>query len=176
MLAAACLFLTSCSFRMTSPGSFPDAVRIHEVVPYRQEARLCGPYALASVLDYLGVTADPEEIAGRIYSPGAGGTLTLDLYLEAVRRGVDARQISGTVAGLHHEVENEAPVILLLKYPGTGGTPGHYVVVTGSSRDPSGFFLLWGDGRLSWMEERRLEAFWSGSGFWALTFDGRGRS
>ena len=139
----------ACSLRLTSPGSFPKASRIHEVVPYKQEPRLCGPYALAAVMNYMGVEADPEEMAARIFSTGARGTLTLDLFLESLRRGVEARQIRGTLEELHLQMEKGLPAIVLLRYPGTGGTPGHYVVVTGHSRDPGGFFLIWGDGRLS---------------------------
>ena len=162
--------LEACSVRLTSPGSFPEASRVHDVAPYKQEPHLCGPYALAAVLNFLGVETNPAEMAGRVFSPGAGGTLTMDLFLESRRRGVDARQIKGTPEGLHREMEKGPPAIILLRYPGTGGTLGHFVVVTGHSTDPAGFFLLWGDGRLSWMDEGRFEGFWSGSGFWALYF------
>ena len=160
----------ACSVSLSYPGSFTEASRVQDVVPYKQEPHLCGPYALAAVLNFLGVEADPVEMAGRIFSTGARGTLTLDLYLESLRRGAEAEQIRGTLKELHLEMEKGPPAIVLLRYPGTSGTPGHYVVVTGHSRDPGGFFLLWGDGRLSWMEEERFKAFWSRSDFWALTF------
>ncbi len=41
-----------------------------------------------------------------------------------------------------------------------------------SSSNQSGFFLLWGDGHLSWMNEQRFEGLWSGSEKWMLVFDG----
>jgi hypothetical protein len=170
-LLSGLLLLVACGVRLTVPEDFPKASKVYDVVPYKQEPRLCGPYALAAVLDFLGVESDPEEMAERIYSPGAGGTLTMDLVLESGRRGVEAKQVKGTLESLHQELENGLPAIALLRYPGTGGTPGHFVVVTGHSMQPRGFFLLWGDGRLSWMDDDRFKGFWSGSGFWVLLFD-----
>jgi ABC-type bacteriocin/lantibiotic exporter with double-glycine peptidase domain len=163
-----------CSLRLTAPERFPDPVRLFQVVPYEQEAKLCGPYALAAVLDYLGINADPLEISRRIYSPGAGGVLTMDLYLEARRLGAHVRQDSGTLRGLYQEMDTGAPAIVLLRYPALGRSPGHFVVIAGYSDDPPGFFVLWGDGGLSWIDEKRLEALWSKSGFWALFFKKRG--
>jgi ABC-type bacteriocin/lantibiotic exporter with double-glycine peptidase domain len=170
------LCLHACSVRLTAPESFPDPVRLYEVVPYRQEPGLCGPYALASVLDFLGQEADPAELAERIYSPGAGGVLTMDLYLEARRSGVEVRQARGTLKDLYDEMESGTPVIVLLKYPVLDRTVGHFIVLTGYSDDPAGFFLLWGDGRLSWMNEKRLEDLWSASGFWTMFFTEGDRS
>jgi ABC-type bacteriocin/lantibiotic exporter with double-glycine peptidase domain len=175
-LIAWILCLDACSLRLTEPGSFPEPVRLHEVDPYSQEPSFCGPYALAAVLEYLDREADPSEIADRIYSPGAGGVLTMDLYLEARRRGVQVRQARGTLTSLYEELEKGLPAIVLLKYTALGRTPGHFIVLTGFSNDPAGFFLLWGDGRLSWMNERRFEGLWSESGFWTLFFEGEDRS
>jgi ABC-type bacteriocin/lantibiotic exporter with double-glycine peptidase domain len=165
-------YLDACSMRLTSMNDFPEAVRLHDVAPYDQDPNLCGPYALAAVLNYMGEKADPAEIASRIHSPGAGGTLTMDLYLEARRRGVAVQQTNGTLQWLYEEMETGRPVIVLLKYPGLGRTQGHFVVVSGYSLDPEGLFLLWGDGRLSWMTGNRFLGLWTGSGFWSLSFPG----
>ena len=48
-------------------------------------------------------------------------------------------------------------------------TMGDTILVTGYSSDPGGFFLLWGDGKLSWMKLDRFDQLWSESGFWMLT-------
>lgn len=171
LLSTWILCFTACSTRLTAPERFPDPVRLHEIVPYEQEPQLCGPYALVAVLGYLGVEADAEEIAGRIYSPGVGGVLTMDLYLEARRRGVEVRQDIGTLEDLCKEMDTGLPAIVLLRYPTLGQTPGHFVVITGCSREPPGFFMHWGDGHLSWMNSRRFEDLWSEAGFWTLYFE-----
>lgn len=159
----------ACSVRLTSPEDLPVATKLLGIAPYDQEPQLCGPYALAAVLKYLGKGADPVEIAERIHSPGAGGTLTMDLYLEARRRGVTVQQGGSTLNWLYGEIRAGMPAIALFKYPGLGRSTGHFVVVTGYSIDPAGFFILWGDNRLSWMSEDRFTGLWSGSGFWLLS-------
>lgn len=166
--------LLSCSLRLTEPDRFPEAVRKHDVGPYLQEPELCGPYALASLLNYLGIEADANQMAERLYSPGAGGTLTMDLYLEAVRNGLETRQFSGSDSILVKELEEYNPVIVLFKYPGLKERTGHFILVSGHSADPHGFFVLWGDGRLSWMKRERFNELWSGSGSWMLTVRRKG--
>ena len=161
--------------RLTEPDRFPEAVRKHEVGPYLQEPEQCGPFALASLLNYLEIEADPNLLAKRLYSPGAGGTLTMDLYLEVGRNGLEARQLSGSDNILVKELEKYNPVIVLFKYPGLKGRTGHFILVSGYSVDPHGFFLLWGDGKVSWMKLDQFRKLWSGSGSWMLTARGKGK-
>ena len=161
--------LLSCNIRLTDSDRFPTAVRMHYVRPYLQEPEQCGPYALFSLLKYMGVEADIDHLVDRLYSPGARGTLTMDLYLEAERNGLDTRQLSGSADDLARELTEYNPVVVLFKYPGFKGSTGHFILVTGYSENPEGFFLLWGDGKLSWMKLDRFQDFWSGSGSWMLT-------
>lgn len=168
--------LVACSVRMTSRERFPEADVLLGVAPYEQEPLMCGPYALAAVLNYLGIKADPLEVAGAAYSPGAGGTLTMDLYLESRRRGAESRQVEGTGETLREELEKGFPAIVILRYPGLRRSTGHFVVVNGFSSGLPGFFLLWGDGKVSWMEEGKFMDFWSAATFWALYFSGEERS
>ena len=169
------IVLLSCTIRLTEQDRFPDAVKIHEVGPYLQDPEQCGPFALAALFRYMGMEADPDLLAQKLYSPGAGGTLTMDLFLEARRRGLEARQISGSGGTLIQELVDHNPVIVLFKYPGIQESPGHFILVTGYSDDPPGFFMLWGDGKLSWMGLDRFNRLWSKSGFWMLAAHGGGR-
>jgi hypothetical protein len=218
--------IISCSLRIIEPDRFPEAVRLHDVTPYIQEPQQCGPYALAAVQNFMGLETDPAEMSGRLYSSGAGGTLTMDLYLEASRSGFAARQTAGSLSSLREQL-GVAPVIVLFRYPALVGSGGHFIVVTGYSlslmdsqkvhqtggaqdaapgvgappsagdgftppgggsrqgRDRpmqnvskipvarsfsnrNGFFLLWGDGRVSWMDEKKFDGMWSGSDRWML--------
>ena len=169
LILISCLpHLLSCTIRITEPDRLPEAVRMHDVTPYLQDPDQCGPYALAALLRYMGIEADGARMARRLHSPGAGGTLTMDLFLEAGRRGLEAEQLSGSTDLLVKELEHHFPVIVLLKYPGLLARSGHFILVTGYSGGPGGFFLLWGDGEVSWMSENRFSQFWSGSGFWML--------
>ena len=158
----------SCSLRIIEPDRFPEAVRLHVVTPYTQEPQQCGPYALAAVQGFFGIESDAAEMSQRLYSPGAGGTLTMDLYLEASRAGLTAEQTGGSIPDLEDRVA-VAPVIVLLRYPALAGSGGHFIVVTGYSVAPGGFFLLWGDGQVSWMEKEKFDVMWSGSDRWMLS-------
>ncbi|MDF1524808.1 MAG: cysteine peptidase family C39 domain-containing protein [bacterium] len=159
----------SCTIRLTEPHRLPEAVRIHRVGPYLQEPEQCGPFALAALLENIGIKADLDQLVQKLYSPGAGGTLTMDLFLEARRRGLETRQLEGSEEILVKELRDHGPAIVLFKYHGLSGSAGHFILVTGYSSDPYGFFLLWGDGKLSWMKLDRFDKFWSESGFWMLT-------
>lgn len=171
-LVLAVSFFPACSLRLTGSDRLPAAAKLYAVSPYQQEPEQCGPYALAALLGHAGIEADAERLARKLHSPGARGTLTLDLFLEARRRGLDAQQVSGTLELLVRELEGSGPVILLLRYPGLAGGGGHFILVTGYSSDPGGYFLLWGDGKLSWMGSDHLRRLWSGSGFWMLRVRG----
>jgi ABC-type bacteriocin/lantibiotic exporter with double-glycine peptidase domain len=159
----------SCTIRSTEPGRLPKAARIYDVGPYLQDPEQCGPFALAALFKYIGIDSDVDQLAQKLYSPGAGGTLTMDLFLEARRRGLDTKQLRGYEDILVEELRDKGPAIVLFKYPGLGGSSGHFILVTGYSSDPGGFFLLWGDGKLSWMKLDRFDQLWSRSGFWMLT-------
>jgi hypothetical protein len=99
----------------------------------------------------------------------------MDLYLEAVRNGLEARQFSGSDSVLVKELQEYNPVIVLFKYPGLKGITGHFVLVSGYSADPQGYFLLWGDDKLSWMKREQFCRLWSGSEYWMLTVRSKGK-
>jgi ABC-type bacteriocin/lantibiotic exporter with double-glycine peptidase domain len=166
--------LLSCTIRLTEPDRFPESVRLHDAGPYLQDPEQCGPFALAALLQYMGMEADTDILVEKLYSPGAGGTLTMDLFLEARRRGLKTRQLSGSEDTLVKELEEYNPAIVLFKYPGLSGSVGHFILVTGYSDDPRGFFVLWGDGKLSWIKLDRFHRLWSESNYWMLTVHGEG--
>jgi hypothetical protein len=122
--------------------------------------------------NFMGIEADAAEMSRRLYSPGAGGTLTMDLFLEASRSGLTVKQVEGSVSRLRVQLD-VAPVIVLFRYPALLGSGGHFIVVTGYSDVQRGFFILWGDGLVSWMDEKRFDGMWSESGRWMLEVSGK---
>ncbi|UCF30009.1 MAG: C39 family peptidase [bacterium] len=163
---------TSCTFRLTDTRYFPEpAVRL-AVESYTQEPNRCGPYALAAVLNFLNFGSDPEDLAERLYIPEIEGTLTMDLFLEAVRVGADAEQMRGSTERLTGDLERGLPVIILLRYGSLLPGAGHFVVITGYSLEPRGFFLEWGDGKASWVAGDDLDRMWARSDHWMLSLAG----
>lgn len=114
--------------------SKPD--RIIAGVPFfPQEAFQCGPASLAGVLNYWGVSADPEEIAGEVYSRSARGTLGLDLLVYAQKRGLDAYQYSGGIDDLKGKIDQGYPLVVLVDYGFAMYQVNHFMVVIGYGSD-----------------------------------------
>ena len=166
-------FSLSCASPLVLSNLAPFPVVKLNVEPYTQEPEKCGTSALAAVMDYLGKEADPEEMAQRLYLTGVRGTLTMDLFLEARRNGLDVTQGEGNFAGVRRDLASGYPLVLLVRYPAPKGDIGHYVVVNGFTDQPTGYFLLWGNGVESWMKESNLRKMWMRSGWWHLSFSGK---
>ena len=97
----------------------------------------------------------------------------MDLFIEAGRQGLETRQLSGSSDLLKKELKDHSPVIVLFKYSSLQTAAGHFILVTGYSDRPAGFFLLWGDGKLSWMKLKRFDQLWSRADWWMLTVRAR---
>ncbi|MBI5212756.1 MAG: C39 family peptidase, partial [Nitrospirae bacterium] len=82
-------FLSSCS---TVSVQIEKTIRINKVPFYPQEDYQCGPASLAGVMNYWGVDIKPEDIAKEIYSSSARGTLDIDMFIYANKKGFHAQQ------------------------------------------------------------------------------------
>lgn len=101
-------------------------------VPFFQAGEMrCGPSAMAVVLAYYGLKADPDEIAPKVMESDKVGTYHQNLYLYALSRGMNAQMYSGGIRDLKRMVSMNRPVIILLDYGLPGAPSGHYVVVVG---------------------------------------------
>lgn len=173
------LFVASLSIACGTPlvksGSAPFPVVKLNIEPYTQEPEKCGTEALAVVMKYLGIDADPADLAERLYIPGVRGTLTIDLFLEARRNGFPVNQGEGSFTDVRSDLASGYPLLILVRYPALKGDIGHYIVVTGYTEHPAGYFLLWGNGEESWMKETDLGKLWTKSGWWHLSFSGESR-
>jgi len=112
----------------SGPQKFVDGVPF-----FPQEMYQCGPASLAGVLNYWGVAVTPEEIARAIYSPGARGTLDLDLVFYGEKRGLKAFQYPGTLGDLKKNIEGKIPLIVLVDEGFLTYQKHHFMVVVGYS-------------------------------------------
>lgn len=74
-----------------------------------------GPTALAMVFGYYGYSVKPEEIAKSILSKEHKSINISDLALYARKHGFKPLICCGTLEGLKGAIENETPVIIMLK-------------------------------------------------------------
>ncbi len=109
-----------------------ENARIIAGVPFHpQEKYQCGPASLAGVLNFWGLKDSPEEIAARIFSPTAGGTLDLDMVLYARSKGLKAARYAGSWEDLRNNIDSGVPLILLVDEGFWVYQKGHFLVVVG---------------------------------------------
>lgn len=135
---AICLSLASLHERVGNRAESADwaekademksATTIYNVPFFKQAKYNCGPAALASVYNFLGVPQDVEEISKRIYSREQKGSLNLQLLIDAREQGLTATMYSGSFQRIKDAINEETPLILMIS---AGGDSLHYVVVVG---------------------------------------------
>lgn len=109
-----------------APQAFVDGV------PFiRQDPRLCGPAALASVLAYYGLAVDQKAIADFAYTEKLGGALMTDLENYARSLGCRTHLAQGTSEDLIDALGKGRPVVALVDLGFWVFSRPHYVVVTG---------------------------------------------
>lgn len=143
-----------------------DGRVIHDVPFYPQEEFQCGPAALASVLTYWNVRADPDEIGREIFSKAARGTLTIDMVLYAQRKGLHAEQLKGDMELLKRAIDSEQPPIVLVDYGISVFQRNHFMVVTGYSRD--GVIVHSGGSPNKFLSLKSFLGAWERTGYWTL--------
>lgn len=172
LLAAALLAATGCRpppveppVPRARPGPPPLLVAGVPFVPQRD--RQCGPAALAMVLGFFGERVTLEELSTRLYRPELGGTLGLDLLLEARRRGYAARQIRGDLETLRRTLAAGRPLLVFLDVGRASWAPRwHFAVVIGLDGD--GVVLHSGEVPALRLPATRFLAAWARTDFWAL--------
>lgn len=135
---------------------------------FPQEEYQCGPAAMASLLAYWGLPADPEAIAEAIYLPRLQGTLSLDLLLYAERRGLTARLLDPSAEALRAALRAGRPIIVLLNVGGYLVPTWHYVVVVGYADGPNAFVAHDGRHRERVFPYEDFGWRWQEAGRWGL--------
>jgi tetratricopeptide (TPR) repeat protein len=97
-------------------------------VPFiAQKPNYCGPAALAMLANYYGTSVSQDEIAGAIYLPDIGGTLTSELSDYARRFNLWVRQYRGSLSDVREKLAAGVPLLVLGKF----GEQTHYFIVLG---------------------------------------------
>src|SRR5579859_2721181 len=95
-------------------------------VPFiAQKPNYCGPAALAMLANFYGHPVSQDEIAGAIYLPDIGGTITSELGDYARRFHLWVRQYHGSLDDLREKLSAGVPLLVLGRF----GEQSHYFVV-----------------------------------------------
>ena len=135
LLAALVLALGACATPQTAavieaPGDLPSKAAVPDVPFFPQEDNYCGPAALATVLGWSGVPAEPEQLAARVYTPERQGTLQNDILAAARREGRLAVPL-GSLREVMAEIAAGRPVLVFQNLAFAWYPQWHYAVAVG---------------------------------------------
>jgi len=176
VLAVGILLLVSCAgpsaeVLRAAVAAAPDAGIVLSVPFFPQEEYQCGPAAIASVLAYWGLPADPGVVAEAIYLPHLKGTLSLDLLLYAERRGLRATLLPQNADALRAALRAGRPVIALLNVGSRLVPTWHYVVLVGYADGARAFLAHDGRHRERVFPYDEFAWRWQASSHWALVVE-----
>lgn len=165
-LAAGCLTTKPRSKAPTSAAMTIDSV------PVRTWGdNTCGSGALSAVLNHLGDPVTEAELDSAFPKGRHGGVVSIDLLIEARRRGYDAELVEGNEALVVEHLRQGVPVILMLQVadlPGENRDYYHYVIADGWDPAREIVRLQFGDGKVRWTDLSTLEKAWRGAGYAAF--------
>ncbi len=147
---------------------FDQPELLDSVAFYPQTELHCGPAALATVLDHSGLTIDYPELVERVYLPGRGGTLQVELVAAARSQNRIPWTLPGEAQAVLAEVAAGRPV-LVLENQGLRTRPfWHYAVVIGF--DPERGEIIQHSGTEAYLHSpmRRWLRDWDLAGRWSL--------
>ena len=152
---------------LDQPGA-PASVDLVDVPFFPQEQYQCGPAALAMALDYAGVAVTPDELVPRLYLPGKGGSLQVEMVAAARRYDRIPYLIRPTLPALLAELQANRPV-LVFQNLGLSALPvWHFAVVVGYSTTDDSLLLRSGRNPRQAMSAYNFVRTWDAAGNWAL--------
>jgi hypothetical protein len=148
-------------------NGIPEQHRISSVPFFPQTEYQCGPASLAMTLVWSGVSTDPEQLAGSVYTPSLKGSLQPAMIGAARRHGRVAYVISSPEE-LLTEVAAGYPVIVLQNLGLSWVPVWHYAVVVGYDADSGVVTLHSGETNSKEISLRVFDNTWSRSSYWGL--------
>jgi tetratricopeptide (TPR) repeat protein len=123
----------------------------------------CGAGSLSAVFAAYGDSVGIEELDAALPKAANGGVTSIDLILEARRRGYDARLVEGDPDAVRQSLAAGRPAILMLKVlelPGVSRDAYHYIVADGYDPGEDLVRVQFGDGKARWTTFDRLDSAW----------------
>jgi tetratricopeptide (TPR) repeat protein len=153
---------------LDNPPDIPPRVELTQVPFFPQQQYHCGPSSLASVINYRGISVEPDQIAQMIYVPGLKGSLQVEV--EAATRQFEMLpvQLDGKLESLMRELAAGNPVFVLQNL-GLDSVPvWHYEVVVGYDFEERIVILRSGVDARVLRSFSLFEKTWQRADHWAL--------
>ncbi|BAV34842.1 hypothetical protein SCL_2565 [Sulfuricaulis limicola] len=153
---------------LATAGALPEPVELTAVPFFPQEEYQCGPAALATVLNWSGVSITPAELAPQMYLPERRGSLQLELLGTARRHGRVPYVLQPQLETLLAEVSSGNPVLVLQNLSLPWYPKWHYAVVVGFDLKRDRVILRSGPIERHETPFKVFERTWRRSNYWAL--------
>lgn len=147
---------------------FAKPVELTQTPFFPQEKYQCGPAALATILQTVGVDVRPELLKEQIYIPARQGSLQIEMMAAARRYGLIPYVLRPDLEALLHEVRRGRPV-LVLQNQGLGWYPAwHYAVLIGYNLREESLLLRSGTTARYEINLQTFERTWQRGEHWAM--------
>lgn len=145
--------------------------RQHELTQtpfFPQDLYQCGPAALATALNTIGIRVTPEQLTDEVYIPARQGSLQIEMLAAARRHGALAIQIAPELQALLQEIA-AGHVVVVMQNLGLSWAPSwHYAVVVGYDLDKERIWLRSGTFERFEMTLSTFQRTWARSQQWAF--------
>ena len=146
----------------------PRQHELRETPFFPQELYQCGPAALATSLNAVGVKVRPDALTDQVYIPSRKGSLQIEMLAAARRHGTVAMKIRPALPALLEEVAGGNPVVVLQNMALSWAPTWHYAVVVGYDLDRELIWLRSGPHQRMEMAMNTFERTWARSEHWGF--------
>lgn len=149
----------------------PDLPRQAELVAtpfFPQDEFQCGPAALATSLNAVGLTVTPAALTPEVYLPARQGSLQIEMLAAARRHGAVAYVIPDRLDALLEEIAAGHPALVLQNLGLQWAPSWHYAVAVGYDLDSEVLVLRSGTERRQVMSLNTFQHTWNRSERWAF--------
>jgi tetratricopeptide (TPR) repeat protein len=169
------LLLGGCASQLQATGLLrapPDglsrAVELKQVPFFPQERYQCGPAALATVLNWSGVTITPEQLRDEVYLPQRHGSLQVEMTAAARHHRRVPYVLARDLQSILEELSAGHPVLVLLNLGLSWYPVWHYAVVVGFDLQRDVVVMRSGTQRRHEVSLELFERTWQRSQRWAV--------
>lgn len=154
--------------RIATAEDLPPAVELTRTPFIPQTEHQCGPAALATVLQFHDVDADPDELTAYLYIPARKGSLQIEMVASARRFGMLPYPLAPLLSDLLAEIAAGNPVLVLQNLGYDWWPQWHYAVVVGYDSTNNELILRSGKTERWLTSFNTFEKTWSRADHWAL--------
>lgn len=145
-----------------------QSIEISSTPFFPQERYQCGPAALATVLNYSGVSTTPDALRDQVYIPGREGSLQIEILATARRHGRIPYVLNPNLEDLLLELRGGHPVLVLQNLGLNWAPQWHYAVVIGFDALDQQIILRSGTLERHTMPVKLFERTWRRGNYWAV--------